>query len=188
MKTSVKSSLLILLGLALSFASMFIPATEIQYQVTVSASQTTLNKEGYESAMSTDKYGREAIACINPRMESFPGTGFVILLFVWRGIAFWLCFLPAVLALDDAVRRKTPLGKFFAWTAGAGGMLILTAWVISAVYPEPVRLWCNFNDLYRVISFMPNWLFIPLPVVAILLVYVGTRHNTSNESAAVAST
>jgi hypothetical protein len=187
MKTSVKP-LLILLSLALSFTSIALPATKIQYQVTVNASQTTINKEGYESAMASDKYGSEAIPCINPRLASLPGTGFVILLFVWRGIAFWLTFAPAILALSDATHRKMPLGKFFAWTAGVAGILILTVWVISEVYPEPVQPLCNFDDLYRVVSFMPHWLFIPLPVVAILLAYIGTRRNMSNESAAVAST
>jgi hypothetical protein len=194
MKTSVKSSLLILLGLALSFASMALPAAKVQYQIAVNAGQsaitspTFIHKEGYENAMANDKYGREAIPCVNPRMESLPGTGFMSLLFVWRGIVFWLIFGPAILALDDAVRRKPPLGKFFAWTAGAGGILILATWVISTVYPEPDRPLCNFNDLYRVVSFMPNWLFIPLPVVAMLLVYVGTHRKSNNESAVAAST
>jgi hypothetical protein len=170
---------------------MTLPATKIQYQIIGNASQSTatsstiINKEGYETAGASDKYGREAIPCKNPRLKPFPSAVFINLLRVWRMIAFGLILIPGILAVHDAVSRKMPLGKFFAWTAGGAGILIMTLWVIDVVYPEPVQPWCNFDDLYRVISFTPNWLFIPWLVAANLLAYFGTRHNLNNENAVV---
>jgi hypothetical protein len=172
---------------------MTLPATKIQYQVIANVSNfaTTspiiITKDGYEHVGASDKYGTGVISCLNPRLESLPSTGFTNLLSVWRWVASILTFVPFLLALNYAVSRKMPILEFFVWTAGIAGVPILVLWIDQIIYPEGIPPLCNFEDLYRIVSFTPNWLFIPLPVAASLLGYFGFRHNSNRESAVVAS-
>jgi hypothetical protein len=192
MKIAMKPSLLILCSLVLILLSVFVPATKIQYQVIVNAipsattSPTFITEDGYEHLGASDKYGTEALSCTNPRLESLPSAGFINLLVVWRWIVFMLTLMPFLFALQYALNRKMPLLEFFAWTASIAGVPVLVLWVAQVVHPEPIQPLCNFEDLYRVVSFTPNWLFIPLPVAASVLGYFGFRHDSNSEIAVVA--
>lgn len=171
---------------------MTLPVAKTDYQMIVNGglstttSPTIIDKEGYEFVMDDFEYDGVATSCLHPTMESRPSSRIIILRFIWRLITFGLTFMPFILAANYNAKRKIPPRAFFAWTVGTFGMYILALFVAGAVFPESIQpenalFMCNFNDRYRILSFTPNWLYVPVQVVAIALVYFGTYHKLNRD-------